>query len=111
MGHKATCISILTLSFCLVITQGLAEPPLTIKGLTHKAAHHYLDGVADGFQIMNAQLSRQRKIPLYCIPDQVVLYGRDLYELTSKDMTGPQHEIDIVVSALFGLMKKYPCKP
>ena len=110
MTRKTTVILLLTLTLCLSVANGLAEPPLTIQGLTQKGAHHYLNGVADGFQIMNAQLSRQGKTPLYCIPGEVILYGRDLLELTSKDMTGSQPEIDVVVSAMFGLMNKYPCK-
>jgi hypothetical protein len=110
MAMKSTVSIILTLTLLLTVTNGLAEPPLTIKGFTLKGAHHYLNGAADGFQIMNAQLSRRGQTPLYCIPGKVVLYGRDLFELTSKDLAGPQNETDVVISALFGLMNKYPCK-
>ena len=70
----------------------------------------YLEGVTDGFQVLNAALMQKGRQPLYCIPRKVVLYGRDVYELASKDLVGPQENIDLLVSALYGLMKKYPCK-
>jgi hypothetical protein len=69
----------------------------------------YLDGVVDGFQIVNAKLQRQGQEPLYCIPEKVVLFGRDLLVFSSKDLIGPQDDITIAVSGLLGLMERYPC--
>ena len=90
-------------------TKEIAKPPLSIKGMTQFSQRMYLSGVADGFQIVNAKLIRQGKDPLYCIPEKVVLYGRDLLEFASKDLTGPQDDMSIAVSGLFGLIEKYPC--
>ena len=69
----------------------------------------YLDGVVDGFQIVNAKLQRQGQEPLYCIPEKVVLFGRDLLVFSSKDLIGPQDDMTIAVSGLLGLMERYPC--
>ena len=90
-------------------TKEIAKPPLSIKGMTQFSQRMYLNGVADGFQIVNAKLIRQGKEPLYCIPEKVVLYGRDLLEFASKDLTGPQDDLSIAVSGLYGLIEKYPC--
>ncbi len=98
---------------CLA-TQAVAservERPVSIKGLDQNEERFYLEGVTDGFQVLNAALMQKGRQPLYCIPRKVVLYGRDVYELASKDLVGPQENIDLLVSALYGLMKKYPCK-
>ena len=91
-------------------TKEIPKPPLSIKGMTQFSQRMYLSGLADGFQIVNAKLIRQGKDPLYCIPEKVVLYGRDLLEFASKDLTGPQDDMSIAVSGLFGLIEKYPCK-
>lgn len=88
----------------------ISKPPLYIKGMTAWGQRMYLDGVVDGFQIINAKLMRQGKDPLYCIPEKVVVYGRDLLEFASKDLKGPQDDLTIAVSGLFGLIEKYPCK-
>ena len=88
---------------------GAEEERLFLKGYTPAGAREYLNGVADGFQILTAELIRQGRQPLYCLPGKVVLYGRDLLELASRELTGPQEDIDVVITALFGLKKKYPC--
>lgn len=85
------------------------ERPLSIKGLSLQTERAYLNGVADGFQVMNAELGRQEKARLYCMPPKLVLLGRDLLEFAPQEMAGPQQDVDVVISALFGLMKKYPC--
>ncbi len=102
--------TILGLTLSTAMAMALDEKPLSISGLTQRSEQHYLNGVADGFQIMNAQFARRGSPRLFCIPGKVVLYGRDLLELASKDLRGPQEDVDVVVSALFGLMKKYPCQ-
>ena len=103
--------TILGLTLSPAMAMALDEKPLSISGLTQRSEPHYLNGVADGFQIMNAQFARRGSPRLFCIPGKVVLFGRDLLELASKDLRGPQEDVDVVVSALFGLMKKYPCQP
>lgn len=106
---------ILSISMCLglLTSPGLSEeippPQLSVKGMTPWAERIYLDGVVDGFQIVNAKLRRQGKEPLYCIPEKVVLFGRDLLVFSSKDLVGPQDDITIAVSGLLGLMERYPC--
>ncbi len=89
--------------------QEISQPPLSVKGMTPWAQRIYLDGVVDGFQIVNAKLQRQGQEPLYCIPDKVVLFGRDLLVFSSNDLFGPQDDITIAVSGLLGLMERYPC--
>ena len=91
-------------------TKEISKPPLSIKGMTAWGQRMYLDGVVDGFQIINAKLTRQEQEPLYCIPEKVVVYGRDLLEFASKDLKGPQDDMTIAVSGLFGLIEKYPCQ-
>ncbi len=89
--------------------QEISQPPLSVKGMTPWGQRIYLDGVVDGFQIINAKLQRQGQEPLYCIPEKVVLFGRDLLVFSSKDLIGPQDDITIAVSGLLGLMERYPC--
>ena len=91
------------------LSQELPKPPLSVKGMTPWAQRIYLDGVVDGYQIVNAKLQRQGKEPLYCIPKKVVLFGRDLLEFSSKDLIGPQDDMTIAVSGLLGLIERYPC--
>ena len=91
------------------LSQEMPRPPLSVKGMTPGAQRLYLDGVVDGYQIVNAKLQLQGKEPLYCIPEKVVLYGRDLLEFASKELTGAQDDMTIAVSGLLGLMEKYPC--
>ena len=85
------------------------QAPLSVRGMTPWGQRIYLDGVVDGFQIVNAKLQRQGQEPLYCIPDKVVLFGRDLLALSSKDLVGPQDDFTIAVSGLLGLIERYPC--
>ena len=107
---------ILSFALCLgflgspVFSQEIPDPPLSVKGMTPWAQRVYLDGVVDGFQIVNAQLQRQGHEPLYCIPEKVVLYGRDLLEFASQDLRGPQADMTIAVSGLLGLKERYPCQ-
>ena len=91
------------------IPQEISQPPLSVKGMTPWAQRIYLDGVVDGFQIVNAKLQRQGQEPLYCIPEKVVLFGRDLLVFSSNDLVGPQDDMTIAVSGLLGLMERYPC--
>ena len=106
---------IFTIVICLgllaspALSQETSQPPLSVKGMTPWAQRFYLDGVVDGFQIVNAKLQRQGQEPLYCIPEKVVLFGRDLLVFSSKDLIGPQDDITIAVSGLLGLMERYPC--
>jgi hypothetical protein len=90
-------------------SQQISQPPLSVKGMTPWAQRIYLDGVVDGFQIVNAKLQRQGQKPLFCIPEKVVLFGRDLLVFSSKDLSGPQDDITVAVSGLLGLMERYPC--
>ena len=107
---------ILTMVFCIGVlaspafSKEIPKPPLSVKGMTPWAQRVYLDGVVDGFQIVNAKLQRQGHEPLYCIPEQVVLYGRDLLEFASQDLIGPQADMTIAVSGLLGLIERYPCQ-
>lgn len=87
----------------------LVQPALSIEGMTLEQQRVYLDGLADGFQIMNAKLKRQGQPPLYCIPEKVVVLGRDLLEFAAEDLQGPQEDLTIAVSGLLGLMERYPC--
>ncbi len=82
---------------------------LSIEGMTQDQQRVYLDGLADGFQIINAKLQRQGQQPLYCIPEKVVVLGRDLLEFAAEDLQGPQEDITIAVSGLLGLIERYPC--
>lgn len=91
------------------LTQEIPKAPLSVRGMTPWAQRVYLDGVVDGFQIVNAKLQRQEREPLYCIPEKVVLYGRDLLEFASKDLVGAQDDMTIAVSGLLGLIERYPC--
>ena len=99
----------LLLMSSLAVGQDTSLPPLSVKGMTPGAQRLYLDGVVDGFQIINAKLQREGQKPLYCIPDKVVLFGRDLLVFSSKDLIGPQDDMTIAVSGLLGLMERYPC--
>ena len=90
-------------------SQEISQSPLSVKGMTPWAQRIYLDGVVDGFQIVNAKLQRQGQEPLYCIPDKIVLFGRDLLVFSSNDLVGPQDDMTIAVSGLLGLMERYPC--
>jgi len=87
----------------------LVQPALSIEGLTQDQQRAYLDGLADGFQIINAKLKRKEQPPLYCIPKKVVVLGRDLLEFAADDLQGPQEDITIAVSSLLGLIERYPC--
>lgn len=106
---------ILSIAMCLgllgspALSQEISQPPLSVKGMTPWAQRIYLEGVVDGFQIVNAKLQRQGKEPLYCIPEKIVLFGRDLLIYSSKDLIGPQDDITIAVSGLLGLIERYPC--
>ena len=90
-------------------TRDLVQPALSIEGLTQDQQRAYLDGLADGFQIINAKLKRKGQPPLYCIPKKVVILGRDLLEFAADDLQGAQEDITIAVSGLLGLMERYPC--
>ncbi len=87
----------------------LVQPALSIEGMTQEQQRVYLDGLADGFQIINAKLQRQGQQPLYCIPEKVVILGRDLLEFAAEDLQGPQEDLTIAVSGLLGLIERYPC--
>lgn len=113
MMFSPVWIRLFFLGFLIIIPASIpakVEKPRSIAGLTAQEERFYLNGVADGFQIVNAELIRRGQVPLYCIPPKVILYGRDLLEFTSDDLKGPQHDVDIAVSALFGMMKKFPCE-
>jgi len=105
---------VLATIICLSVTAALAkdvdERGLSIQGLDQKSARIYLDGIADGFQVLNTALLQQGKNPMYCIPEKVVLYGRDLLEFISPEVTGSREGINVAISALFGLRDKYPCQ-
>ncbi|MDT7042500.1 hypothetical protein [Candidatus Nitronereus thalassa] len=107
-----------SLGFTLLIILGiggwvqakeLVQPALSIQGMTQEQQRVYLDGLADGFQILNAKLQRQGQSPLYCIPEKVVILGRDLLEFAAEDLQGPQEDLTIAVSGLLGLIERYPC--
>ena len=87
----------------------LVQPALSIEGMTQEQQRVYLDGLADGFQIINAKLQRQGQQPMYCIPENIVILGRDLLEFAAKDLQGPQEDLTIAVSGLLGLIERYPC--
>jgi len=105
---------VLATIICLMVTAVLAkdieEQGLSIQGLDEKSARIYLDGVADGFQVLNTALLQQGKNPMYCIPEKIVLYGRDLLEFVSPKMAGSQEGINVAISALFALRDTYPCQ-
>ena len=101
-----TCLGLLTGT---ALSQENSHSPLSVKGMTPWGQRIYLDGVVDGFQIVNAKLQRQGQQPLYCIPEKVVLFGRDLLVFSSKDLVGPQNDMTIAVSGLLGLIERYPC--
>jgi hypothetical protein len=92
-----------------VQARDLVQPTLSIQGMTQEQQRVYLDGLADGFQILNAKLQRQGQQPLYCIPEKVVILGRDLLEFAAEDLQGPQEDLTIAVSGLLGLIERYPC--
>ena len=87
----------------------LVQPVLSIEGMTQDQQRVYLDGLADGFQIINVKLQRQGQLPLYCVPEKVVVLGRDLLEFAAEDLQGPQEDLTIGVSGLLGLIERYPC--
>ena len=87
----------------------LVQPVLSIEGMTQDEQRVYLDGLADGFQIINVKLQRQGQLPLYCVPEKVVVLGRDLLEFAAEDLQGPQEDLTIGVSGLLGLIERYPC--
>jgi len=87
----------------------LVQPALSIEGMTQEQQRVYLDGLADGFQIINAKLQRQGQQPIYCIPEKIVILGRDLLEFAAEDLQGPQEDLTIAVSGLLGLIERYPC--
>jgi|GEM_PF-3025297 len=105
---------VLATIICLCVTSAMAKNSdkqgISIQGLDEKSARIYLDGVADGFQVLNTALLQQGKDPLYCIPEKIVLYGRDLLEFISSKVTGSQEGINVAISALFALRNKYPCQ-
>ena len=87
----------------------LVRPVLSIEGMTQDQQRVYLDGLANGFQIINVKLQRQGQPPLYCIPEKVTVLGRDLLEFAAEDLQGPQEDLTIGVSGLLGLIERYPC--
>lgn len=87
----------------------LVQPALSIEGMTQEQQRVYLDGLADGFQIINAKIQRKGQPPMYCIPEKVVILGRDLLEFAAEDLQGPQEDLTIAVSGLLGLIERYPC--
>ena len=87
----------------------LVQPVLSIEGMSQDEQRIYLDGLADGFQIVNAKLERQGQPPLYCMTDNAALLGRDLLEFATENLQGPQEDFTIAVSGLLGLIKRYPC--
>ena len=87
----------------------LVKPVLSIEGMTQDQQRVYLDGLANGFQIINVKLQRQGQPPLYCIPEKVTVLGRDLLEFAAEDLQGPQEDLTIGVSGLLGLIERYPC--
>ena len=87
----------------------LVQPVLSIEGMTQDQQRVYLDGLANGFQIINVKLQRQGQPPLYCIPEKVTVLGRDLLEFAAEDLQGPQEALTIGVSGLLGLIERYPC--
>ncbi len=92
-----------------VQARDLVQPALSIEGMTQEQQRVYLDGLADGFQIINAKIQRKGQPPMYCIPEKVVILGRDLLEFAAEDLQGPQEDLTIAVSGLLGLIERYPC--
>jgi len=105
------CVTLLMLLWVWspVHARDLVQPVLSIEGMTQEQQRVYLDGLADGFQIINAKLQRKRQQPMYCIPEKVVILGRDLLEFAAEDLQGPQEDLTIAVSGLLGLIERYPC--
>ena len=92
-----------------IFARDLVQPVLSIEGMTKNQQRVYLNGLADGFQIINVKLQRQGQSPLYCIPEKVVVLGRDLLEFAAEDLQGPQEDLTIGVSGLLGIIERYPC--
>ena len=105
----ALCILMILCGISRASARELVQPALAIEGMTQDQQRTYLNGLADGFQIINAKIQRQGQQPLYCIPEKVVVLGRDLLEFASEDLQGPQEDLTIAVSGLLGLMERYPC--
>ncbi len=105
------CVTLLILvgMWSPVHARDLVQPALSIEGMTQEQQRVYLDGLADGFQIINAKLQRKGQQPIYCIPEKVVILGRDLLEFAAEDLQGPQEDLSIAVSGLLGLIERYPC--
>lgn len=111
LGIRILCLTAMMLLGIggIVHARDLVQPALSIQGMTQEQQRVYLDGLADGFQILNAKLQRQGQQPLYCIPEKVVILGRDLLEFAAEDLQGPQEDLTIAVSGLLGLIERYPC--
>lgn len=108
-GITLLVLYLLSFSGSVAHARDLVQPALSVEGLTQEQQRVYLDGLADGFQIINAKVQRQGQQPLYCIPEKVVVLGRDLLEFAAEDLQGPQEDLTIAVSGLLGLMERYPC--
>lgn len=86
------------------------DAPLSAEGLSLRDAKVLVAGVAYGFGTYNAHLILNGKATLYCAPLSLSINGRLLWQLAEKELAGP-HAIDIIViSAIDGLKKTYPCK-
>lgn len=109
--RRIILIGVLTIPWMwgVVYARDLVQPALSIEGMTQEQQRVYLDGLADGFQIINAKLQRQKQQPMYCIPEKIVILGRDLLEFAAEDLQGPQEDLTIAVSGLLGLIERYPC--
>ncbi len=73
----------------------------------------YLDGVGEGVSFASAALVYQRKEPLYCQPDKIVLAPEDYikYIDTFIDNNPISPELTIESILVRSLISAYPCPP
>lgn len=113
----------------LLITTCYAEEPRTVgiykrhmqidkqkkKDFDH-ILHHmlYLNGISDGYTIINKQRRADKQKVLYCQPDTEILNGADYLRILEKALNRPDTQIadqlSIAEAMLLALQEEFPCQ-
>jgi hypothetical protein len=71
----------------------------------------YLDGLKDGFIILNVALARSGAVPQFCLPPKMVLTADQAGEILMREAKSVPEPDDMPIGIvlLAGLRKTFPC--
>ena len=122
---KKTAIAIIVL---IIATTSFAEEPRTVgvykkhmlsdehkkKDFDHTLHHMlYLGGVTDGLNTINSNNMAKGHAPLYCLPEDLSLTGRDAMQILEGMLFAENSSISdsmtVAEAMLVALQQKFPC--